>query len=99
MHCMNAVLRFATFMQGNSIGMSGPCLCMHAVLGLEHFRVVESFQRFLTGCDAMRRGIGNLQPEQMIETRDIMEAALLPFRMSSNACPTRITIRNAVVPS
>ena len=44
----------------------------------------------------MCRGLGKLQPEQMIEARDILEAALLPFRMTAKACPTRIVIQNAV---
>jgi len=35
-----------------------------------------------------------LHPEEMITTQDIMQATLLPFRMSSKACPTRIVIQN-----
>ena len=42
--------------------------------------------------------MGNLKPEQMIDAKDIMEAALLPFRMTSKACPTRIVLRNTVAP-
>jgi hypothetical protein len=38
--------------------------------------------------------VDRLRPEEMITTQDIMEAALLPFRMSSKACPTRVVIQN-----
>ena len=44
------------------------------------------------------RKIGSMEPEDMIDTKDIMEAALLPFRMTSKATPTRVVIRNAVLP-
>lgn len=46
----------------------------------------------------MTKKFNYMEPEDMISTNDIMEAALLPFRMSSKACPTRIVIRNAVPP-
>jgi len=32
----------------------------------------------------------------MITPKDIVEAALLPFRMTSRACPTNIVVRNTV---
>jgi len=59
-------------------------------------RVVTIYPAFVA--TSMTEGVGNLKPEQMIDTKDIMEAALLPFRMSSKACPTRIVVRNAVAP-
>ena len=40
------------------------------------------------------RGLGKVPYEEMISTEDIVEAALLPFRMTSKACPTRIVIQN-----
>lgn len=40
------------------------------------------------------RGLGKVPYEEMISTDDILEAALLPFRMTSKACPTRIVIQN-----
>lgn len=33
--------------------------------------------------------------EEMIQPQDVAEAALLPFRMTSKACPSEIVIRNA----
>ncbi|KAK9826386.1 hypothetical protein WJX81_006601 [Elliptochloris bilobata] len=39
---------------------------------------------------------GRGPPEEMIQPQDVAEAALLPFRMTSKACPSEIVIRNAV---
>lgn len=36
-----------------------------------------------------------LDAEAMIHPEDIAEAALLPFRLSANAVPTQIVVRNA----
>ena len=44
----------------------------------------------------LARGLGTVPFEKMIDTEDIVEAALLPFRMTSKACPTRIVIQNTV---
>jgi hypothetical protein len=33
-----------------------------------------------------------------MRTNDILEAALLPFRVSRNACPTQIVLQNNVRP-
>ena len=42
---------------------------------------------------AMTEGRG--EQADMIQPEDIAEAALLPFRMSSMACPSEIVVRNA----
>lgn len=39
--------------------------------------------------------VGRGPAEEMIQPQDVAEAALLPFRMTSKACPSEIVIRNA----
>ena len=39
--------------------------------------------------------VGRGCAEEMIQPQDVAEAALLPFRMTSKACPSEIVIRNA----
>jgi hypothetical protein len=43
-----------------------------------------------------RRVVDFISADDMITPKDIVEAALLPFRMTSRACPTRIVVRNTV---
>lgn len=77
-------------------GLTGFSESVAEALKGKGIRIVTIFPAFVA--TDMTEGLGKLQPEQMIDTKDIMEAALLPFRMTSKACPTRIVIRNAVAP-
>jgi len=43
-----------------------------------------------------RRAVDFISADDMITPKDIVEAALLPFRMTSRACPTNIVVRNTV---
>ena len=39
--------------------------------------------------------VGRVPAEQMIRSQDVAEAALLPFRMTSKACPSEVVMHNA----
>jgi hypothetical protein len=43
-----------------------------------------------------RRAVDFISADDMITPKDIVEAALLPFSMTSRACPTNIVVRNTV---